>query len=48
MRCSCAMMSHSDISLEEEEGADVDGANWDRDKLEGEAVESVCHDLNYA
>ena len=37
------MMSPSDTSLEEEEGADVDGA-----KREGGVVEFVCYDLNCA
>ena len=46
MRCSCAMMSPSDISLEEEEGADVDGADRDGAEREGGAAESVCRDLN--
>ena len=35
-------MSLSETSLEEEEGANVDGAKW-----EGGAAESICHDLNY-
>ena len=43
MHCSYAMMSPSDTSLEEEEGADVDGAN-----REGGVVEFVCYDLNCA
>ena len=43
MYCSCAMMSPSDTSLEEEEGADVDGA-----EREGGAAESICRDLNCA
>ena len=47
MCCSCAMMSPSDTSLEEEEGADVDGADRDEAKRVG-AAESVCRDLNYA
>ena len=37
------MMSPRVTSLEEEEGADVDGA-----EQEGGAIESVCHDLNCA
>ena len=41
-------MSPSDTSLEEEEGADVDGADQDRAEREGGATESVCRDLNYA
>ena len=36
-------MSPSDTSLEEEEGADMDGAEW-----EGGTAESVCRDLNCA
>ena len=48
MRCSCAMMSPSDTSLEEEEGADVDGADQDRAEREGGATESVCRDLKCA
>ena len=48
MRCSCAMMSPSDTSLEEEEGADVDGADQDRAEREGGAAESVCRDLKCA
>ena len=47
MRCSCAMMSPSDTSLEEEEGADVGGANRDEVEREGGVAESVCRDLNY-
>ena len=48
MRCSCAMMSLSDTSLEEEEGADVDGADRDEAEWEGGATKSDCCDLNYA
>ena len=45
-------MSPSDTSLEEEEGADVDGADregadCDGVEREGKTVES-CHDLNCA
>ena len=40
-------MSPSDTSLEEEEGADVGGANRDGAEREEGAVESDCHDLNY-
>ena len=47
MRCSCAMMSPSDISLEEEEGVDMDRADWDETEQEGGATKSVCRDLNY-
>ena len=46
MRCSCAMMSPSDTSLKEEEGANVDGANRDGAEWEGGATESVCRDPN--
>ena len=35
-----------DISLEEEEGADVDGADLDGAEQEGGTVESNCRDLN--
>ena len=35
MRYSCAMISPSDTSLEEEEGADVDGADRDEAEQEG-------------
>ena len=42
------MMSPSDTSLVEEEGADVDGANRDEAEREGGAVEFDCRDLNYA
>ena len=42
------MMSPSDTSLVEEEGADVDGANRDRAKREGGATKSDYHDRNYA
>ena len=37
------MMSPSDTSLEEEEGADMDGAEWERG-----TTESDCRDLNCA
>ena len=36
-------MSPSDTSLEEEEGVDMDGAEW-----EGGTAKSVCRDLNCA
>ena len=42
------MMSFSGISLEEEEGADVDGTDQDGAEREGGAAESVCRDLNCA
>ena len=48
MRCSCAIMSPSDTSLVEYEGANVDGAEQDGVEHEGRAAESDCHDLNYA
>ena len=48
MCCSYAMMSLSDTSLVEEEGADVDWADRDEVECEGEATESNCRDLNYA
>ena len=40
------MMSPSDTSLVEEEGADVDGAEQDGAEWEGEATEFDCYDLN--
>ena len=40
------MMSLSDTSLIEEEGADMDGGNRDGVKQEGGAVESNYRDLN--
>ena len=46
-RWSCAMISPKDISLEEEEGADVGRAEWDGVEQEG-GVESYCCDLNCA
>ena len=48
MRCNCAMMSLSDTSLVEEEGADVDGVEQDRAEREGGAAESDCRDRNCA
>ena len=48
MRCSCAMMSSSDASLVEEEGADVDGVERDGVEREGGAAESDYNDLNCA
>ena len=48
MHYSYAMMSPRDTSLVEEEGADVDGADLDRDKREGGDAKSDCRDLNYA
>ena len=47
MRCNYAMMSSSDTSLVEEEGADVNGADRDGAELEGGVFESDCRDLNY-
>ena len=43
MRCSCAVMSPRVTLPIEDEGADVDGAEW-----EGGPTESDCRDLNYA
>ena len=48
MHCNCAMMSPSDTSLVEEEGADVDGVDQDGAEREGGAVEFDCRDLNCA
>ena len=48
MRCSCAMMSPSVTSLEEEEAADVDEADRDGAEREGGAAKSDCRDLNCA
>ena len=42
------MMSPSDTSLVEEEGADVDGADRDGAEREGGAAESNYRDLNCA
>ena len=42
------MMSPSDTSLEEEEGADMDEADRDGAECEGGATKSDCHDLNCA
>ena len=47
MRCSCAMTSPKDISLEKE-GANADGVDWDGAEREEGAAESVCHDRNWA
>ena len=47
MRCSYAMTSPKDTSLEEE-GADADGVNRDGAEREEGAVESVCHNRNWA
>ena len=47
MRCSCAMMSPIDTSLEEE-GVDVDGVNWDGAEREEGATEFDCRDRNWA
>ena len=44
MRCSCAMISPIDTSLEEEGGADVDGAERDGAEQEEEAAKSDCRD----
>ena len=40
------MMSPSDTSLVEEEGANVDEAEWDGAEREGGAAESDCRDRN--
>ena len=40
------MMSPSDTSLVEEEGVDVDGAEWDGAKQERGVAESDYRDLN--
>ena len=48
MHCSCTMMSPSDISLKEKEGADVDGADRDGVEREGGVAKSVYRDLNCA
>ena len=45
MRGSCAMMSPKDISLVEEEGADMGRVERDGVGREG-GVESCCHNLN--
>ena len=42
------MTSSRDTSLVEEEGADVDEADWDGAKREGGAAEFDCCDLNCA
>ena len=45
MRCSCAMTSPKDTSLEEE-GADADGVDRDGAKREEGAAKSVYRDRN--
>ena len=45
MRCSCAMMSPKNTSLEEE-GADADGVDRDGAEREEGAAESVYHYRN--
>ena len=47
MRCSCAMTSPKDTSLEEE-GADADGVDRDGAEREEGATESNCRDGNWA
>ena len=42
------MMSPSDISLKEEEGADVDGADRDGAERVGGAIDLDCLNLNCA
>ena len=44
---SCAMMSPKDTSPEEE-GTNADGAEWDGAEWEEGAVESDCHNQNWA
>ena len=44
MHCSCAMMSPKVTSPKEEEGADVDRAEWDEAEREGGAAKSDCLD----
>ena len=48
MRYSCAMMSPSDTTLVEGEGAVVDRADRDGAEREEEATKSDCYDLNCA
>ena len=48
MRYNCAMMSPKVTSLEEEGGADVDGAEWDVAEQEEGAAESDCCDRSWA
>ena len=48
MRCSCAIISPRDTSLEKEEGADVDGAKRDGAEREEGATESNCYDRSWA
>ena len=48
MRCSCTMMSFNETLFEEEEGADVDGADRAGFEREEGATKFVCRDLNYA
>ena len=47
MRCNYTMTSLKDTSSEEE-GADADGVDWDGVEREEGAVESTCHDRNWA
>ena len=47
MRCSCAMTSPKDTSSEEE-GMDANGVDRDGVERKEGAVESVCHDQNWA
>ena len=44
MRCSYTIISPRDTLLEEEGGADVDGAEWDGAEREEGAAESDCRD----
>ena len=48
MRYSCAMISPRDTSLEEEGGANVDGAEGDGAEREEGATKSDCHDRSWA
>ena len=47
MCCSYVMTPPKDTSPEEE-GADANGAKWDGAEREEGAVESDCHDRNWA
>ena len=47
MRCSCAMISPKVTSPEEEEGADVDEAEWDGAKRDGAEWEGGATESDY-
>ena len=47
MRCSCAMTSPKDTSLEEE-GVDADGVDRDGAEQEEGAAKSICRARNWA